>query len=453
MNYRFKAILTNNGWIENATVTVNDGGLIESIVVDKHQKSDGYVNGLALPGFQNAHSHAFQYGMAGLAELHPGNRSADDFWSWRSSMYEIALSISPEALYDVALLLYRQMLRHGYTSVAEFHYLHHDPSGNTYSNLAEMGERLVAAARQAGIKITLVPMFYQRGGFGKPAESNQRRFISSDLDAYMKLLDATRSVIKQYPDASLGMGVHSLRAVDGDLIRDCFQLRQNGIPFHIHIAEQLIEVSECEAFYGKRPVEWFLESCQPDHTTHLVHATHLSEAEVWGVAASGANVVLCPSTEANLGDGLFRFNDFKKAGGKWSIGTDSHIGLNPFEELRMLDYGQRLVTHRRNTFAQEDKPDSGFNAIEMSISAGRNAMGRTDHQLFDIDMPFDAVVIDADSPLLAGSSPGQWCSTMIYSCDVSDVLGTIVNGQWKFLREGYDVNPLTIKTLLKLRNP
>ncbi|MCA6075159.1 formimidoylglutamate deiminase [Fulvivirga sedimenti] len=451
MKYQFKALLTNHGWMENATITVDENGLIKSIATDEDKESNEGVNGLALPGFQNAHSHAFQYAMAGLAEVHPHHKSADDFWSWRNTMYEIALSISPDTLFEVALLLYRQMLRHGYTSVAEFHYLHHDPTGEPYSNLAEMGERLAAAAGQAGIKITLIPMFYQRGGFGKPAEKNQRRFISRDLDTYMKLLDASRSVIKQYAGATLGMGVHSLRAVDGDLIRECFQLRQNGIPFHIHIAEQLKEVSECEAFYGRRPVEWFLESCQPDHTTHLVHATHLTESEVWGIAASGANVVLCPSTEANLGDGLFRFHDFKMAGGKWSIGTDSHIGLNPFEELRMLDYGQRLISHRRNTFTLEDKADSGFNAIEMSISAGRLAMGRTDHQFFDIGMPFDAVVIDADSPLLAGSSPEQWCSTLIYTGDVSDVLGTIVNGQWKYHRESHDAFPKTVQTFLNLR--
>ncbi len=449
MKYRFRGLLTNDGWIQNASVNVDEEGIIKSII--ENDDSGEFVNGLALPGFQNAHSHAFQYAMAGIAEIHPAARAADDFWSWRNAMYDIALTISPSALYEVATVLYRQMLRHGYTSVAEFHYLHHDPNGNPYANISEMGEQLLAAAHEVGIKITLIPMFYQRGGFGKPAESGQRRFISENAEAYNRLLQATRDSVRNYPDARMGMGVHSLRAVDGDLIQEIFNNADPDLPLHIHISEQKKEVAECMAFYGRRPVEWLLENCNVNENVHLVHATHLSDDEVTGITQSGAHVVLCPSTEGNLGDGLFRFHDFKQAGGKWSIGTDSHIGLNPFEELRLLDYGQRLTTHSRNTFVLDGNPDSGRNAIDMALLSGRRAMGWKENEYFRIGNPLDAVVINAETPLLSGSVPGQWCSTIVYTSDASDVVGTLVNGRWSYRIGSHPDESTAIAVFQKLR--
>jgi formimidoylglutamate deiminase len=432
--YQFKGILTNEGWLENAMVSVNEEGNIVSMGSDTSTEVEN-VQGYALPGFQNAHSHAFQYAMAGLAELHEGTGVPDDFWSWRSAMYDLALQVSPEQLENIAAMLYAEMLRHGYTAVAEFHYVHHDKNGQAYGNLAELGERLVAAAKRTGIHITLVPIFYQKGGFGKPEEEKQRRFISKTIDDYYSLLESSERATKTYKNANLGLGIHSLRAVEPrDIISVC-QHFKNDKPFHFHVSEQLKEIEDCLAFHGKRPVEWLLNNADVNEHYHLVHATHLNDAEVKGIAEANANVVLCPSTEGNLGDGLFRFKDYQALNGSWSIGTDSHVGLNPLEELRLLDYGQRVITHKRNTYYEPSKGDSGFNAISMAWKAGRKAMGKSSETFFKVGESFDAVVVGANSPLIASSAPKHLCNTIVYSSDVSNMLGTIVNGQWK-VRDG-----------------
>ncbi|MBD3582859.1 formimidoylglutamate deiminase [Flavobacterium selenitireducens] len=423
----FKGLLTENGWLENAAVSIDANGKIESIAQNRLGEQ---VNGFALPGFQNAHSHAFQYAMAGLAELHEGTGVPDDFWSWRTAMYNLALTISPDQLEDIAAMLYAEMLRHGYTSVAEFHYLHHDKDGKPFANLSEMGERLVAAAKKTGIKITLVPMFYQQGGFGQPPVEKQQRFISSTLEDYLELLEATKRSVAACEGANWGTGIHSLRAVKPeDVVRLTNGMDQNQ-PFHIHVSEQLKEIEDCLAFHGKRPVQWLLDNCGVNSNYHLVHATHLDGAEVAEIAKSGANVVICPSTEGNLGDGLFRFEDYKNLGGKWSIGTDSHVGLNPFEELRILDYGQRLISHKRTTFYEPAKGDSGFNAIRSAWQSGRKAMGAQNETFFKVGDAFDAVVMDADSALAATASVKNLCNTFVYSADVSNILGTIASGKW-----------------------
>ena len=427
--YTFKGILTQDGWLENVTVKIDSLGNIISIEAHSTIQSE-QVDGYALPGFQNAHSHAFQYAMAGLAELHEGIGTPDDFWSWRNAMYNLALTVSPEQLEAIAAMLYTEMVRHGYTAVAEFHYLHHDKDGKAYSNLAELGERLVSAAQQAGIHITLVPMFYQQGGFGKPAEEKQRRFISKTIDDYYNLLESSEEATKNYKNANIGIGIHSLRAVKGEDIKTLCENLNGELPFHIHVSEQLKEIEDSIAFYGKRPIQWLLDNCNVDSNYHLVHATHLDDSEVKGIALSKANVVLCPSTEGNLGDGLFCFNDYKELGGNWSIGTDSHVGLNPFEELRILDYGQRLTTHKRNTFFNLNKGDSGFNAIEMAYKAGKKAMGKNNNAFFEVGQSFDAVVMNAQMPLIASSSTKNLCNTFVYSSDVSNILGTIINGEW-----------------------
>jgi formimidoylglutamate deiminase len=427
--YTFKGLLTENGWITNAVVSLDDLGSITAIKQGKTPEGE-YINGYALPGFQNAHSHAFQYAMAGLAELHTNSGAQDDFWSWRNAMYGLALTLSPEQMEAVATMLYSEMARHGYTAVAEFHYLHHDKDGSPYPNLAEMGTRLMAAAQKAGMRITLVPMFYQQGGFGQEPVERQKRFISHTLQDYYTLLESTIEAAKAFDNANVGIGIHSLRAVKPeDVIAVCNAL-DGSRPFHIHVSEQLKEIEDCVAFHGKRPVQWLLDNCPVDANYHLVHATHLDDSEVQGIAQSGAHVVLCPSTEGNLGDGLFRFEDYKNAGGNWSIGTDSHVGLNPLEELRILDYGQRLILHKRTSFVTPDNGDSGFNAIKMGWQAGRRAMGATYGAFFSEGQPFDAVVVNAASPLIATASEKNLCNTFVYAADVSDILGTIVSGKW-----------------------
>ena len=428
--YKLKGLLQNEKWISPAYVSVDNDGIIGSISesdsgLATHFDLDCY----AIPGFQNAHSHAFQYAMSGLAETHSTGKAPDDFWSWRDAMYKLALSISPDELESIATMLYSEMLRHGYTSVAEFHYVHHDKDGKQYANLSEMGERLVAAAKTTGISITLVPIFYQKGGFGKNPTDGQKRFISPTVDEYYKLLEASKNSCKHYTNANVAIGIHSMRGVEPTDIAEIAKNGPQDLPFHIHISEQLKEIEDSISYLGKRPVEWMLDNVEMSDRFHLVHATHLVDDEVSGLAKSGANVVICPSTEGNLGDGIFPLKKYQNYGGKWSIGTDSHVGLNPFEELRLLDYGQRLTSHKRNTYYSSQQGDSGRYAIEMALTSGRKAMNNFSTEFFKVGQSFNAVLMNAKSPLIATSSLQNLLSTFVYSTDTSMQYGTIANGK------------------------
>jgi len=421
-SFRFRALLQNDGWIENATVSLDDSGKIASISQEDLSEAE-FINGYALPAFQNAHSHAFQYAMAGLAENHTGE---DDFWSWREMMYRLAMNLSPDEMKAIAAMLYAELLRHGYSNVAEFHYVHHAQNGEPYNNLAEIGEALIEAAKEAGIKITLIPIFYQKGGFGIEPNERQKRFISKTFDDYAKLFEASREACKNYQGANIAVGVHSLRGVETqDVLRAVRDLPQD-IPFHLHISEQLKEVEDCLNFLGKRPVEWLLENVELNERFHLVHATHLTPEETQKLAETEANVVLCPSTEGNLGDGIFPLRKYQKSGGNWSIGTDSHIGLNPFEELRLLDYGQRLTSHKRNIFTE----NAGHFAITKATIAGRKAMNNFETQFFPVGTDFDACIIKADEPLIAQTNLQNLASTIIYTADSSQIQGTFVSGKF-----------------------
>jgi formimidoylglutamate deiminase len=423
----FPALLQKEGWLSSTYVGVDDAGLIkylsskapiETIAVES-------VQGFALPGFQNAHSHAFQYAMAGLAENHPIG-SQDDFWSWREAMYQCALAVDPDQAEAIAAMLYAEMVRVGYTHVAEFHYLHHDKNGKPYSNLAEMGERMISAAQKAGVKITLIPVFYQKGGFGLPPQERQRRFISQTVDSYFNLFEASEKIVKNISHASLGLSIHSLRAVDLKDIVTAINQAPATIPVHLHVAEQKKEIADCLAYCNKRPMQWLLENLNVNDRYNLVHSTHLDDDELNGLARSGATVVLCPSTEGNLGDGIFRMREYVKLGGRWCIGTDSHIGLSPMEEFRMIDYRQRLVSNQRNTF----EGDAAAYMINEEVTAGRKAMGLNSENHFEIGKPFDAVIYNSQSHLLAETSEKNRLATLLFTSDSSRILGTIVNGKW-----------------------
>ena len=427
-SYRFKALLQNRGWIENATVSLGASGEITALTQEKIPDSV-HIDGYAIPGFQNAHSHAFQYAMAGLAERHSAGREADDFWSWREAMYQLALNISPEQMKIIATMLYAEMLRNGFTSVAEFHYLHHDKNGKPYDNLAAMGEALIAAAKDAGIKITLIPIFYQKGGFGQPPSGRQLRFISNSFDDYQKLFEASVGVCRGYEGANVAVGIHSMRGVDHrDILRTAEEASQD-VPFHIHVSEQLKEVEDALSYLGKRPVEWLLDNIELTERFNLVHATHLTDDETERLAKTNSSVVLCPSTEGNLGDGIFPLRQFQSFGGEWSIGTDSHVGINPLEELRILDYGQRLTTHKRNTFIGDEIEESGLYAIIKATVAGRRAMNNFESEFFAVGASFDACIINADEPLLANVKTENLTSSILYSTDASQIYGTFVAGK------------------------
>ncbi|MFK8038864.1 MAG: formimidoylglutamate deiminase [Crocinitomicaceae bacterium] len=455
--FQFKGLLQHDKWISPAYVKVDENGDIISVSDDIDIEALPIkLNVYAIPGFQNAHSHAFQYAMAGLAETHKGGEKADDFWSWREAMYHLALSISPDDLEAIATMLYSEMLRHGYTSVAEFHYVHHQKDGQVFENLSEMGERLVLAAKKVGISITLVPIFYQKGGFGKPASSGQKRFISKDIDTYYKLLEASKKSAELYENANLAIGIHSMRGVEPELIKKVAAEGPQDLPFHIHISEQLKEIEDSIQYLGQRPVEWMLNEINLSDRYHLVHATHLVDDETAGIAKSGANVVLCPSTEGNLGDGIFPLKKFQNYDGKWSIGTDSHIGLNPFEELRILDYGQRLTSHTRNTFNSKSEGNSGEYAIKQSLIAGRKAMGNYNGDYFRVGEKLNAVLLDANHPLMSTASIDNLLNTMVYASDSSMQYGTIANGVL-LIRSGQHINQSEIysdfnKTIRRINN-
>jgi formimidoylglutamate deiminase len=451
----FDKILQNDGWKSNQLITTNAEGRITSIESANSANNATHITGLAIPGFQNAHSHGFQYAMAGLAEVHNISHTSDDFWSWRDAMYKLALSVNPDQMESIAAMLYAEMLRHGYTNVAEFHYVHHDKNGEHYHNLVEMGSRMIAGAKSAGIGITLVPIFYQKGGFGKAPTEGQKRFISPDIDSYLRLLESSSDACSNYEHANIGIGIHSMRGVEPKDIAEIAKSGPQDIPFHIHISEQLKEIEDSIAYLKKRPVEWMLDNVDMNDRFHLVHATHLTDSETQGIAQSKANVVICPSTEGNLGDGIFPLRDFQSYDGHWSIGTDSHVGLNPLEELRILDYGQRLITHKRNTFTSDQTGNSGEFAIQMATAAGRKAMNDFNSDYFKVGSILNTSVLERKSPLLSTCSDDNLASTIIYTSDAVQQQGTIANGMYMESGKcsGYEkIQSDFIATLNELKN-
>ncbi|MGB6145438.1 MAG: formimidoylglutamate deiminase, partial [Rhodanobacter sp.] len=344
-SYRAGRLWRDGEWQRDASFAVDAGGAL----VDA---SDGIetIGQWVLPGMPNLHSHAFQRAMAGLAERR--GRADDSFWSWREAMYGFAAVIDPESLQAIAAQIYVEMLKAGYTRVCEFHYLHHRPDGTPYAQAEAMSLALVEAAREAGIGLTLLPVLYMSGGFdGRALGERQRRF-GHDVDGYLRLLDTLQAHADR--DLRVGTALHSLRAVPEAALREVLaDSRVRRGPIHIHIAEQIGEVQDCLAIRGARPVEWLFDHAEVDARWCLVHATHLTEAETARIAASGAVAGLCPTTEANLGDGLFPLAAYLDAGGTFGIGSDSHISISPVEELRWLEYGQRLLTRRRNIAARQ----------------------------------------------------------------------------------------------------
>ncbi|MET0328195.1 MAG: formimidoylglutamate deiminase, partial [Luteimonas sp.] len=359
--------------------------------------------GWRLPGIANLHSHAFQRAMAGLAEVQTD--PADSFWTWRETMYRMAGRFDPDTLRAVATQLYVEMLEAGYTTVCEFHYLHHAPDGRAYAPATAMSDALIEAAHATGIRLALLPVLYMTGGFdGRALGERQRRF-GHDVDAYLRLSGDLHA--RQGDGLRVGCALHSLRAVPPQAMDAVLAGLPADARIHIHIAEQVPEVDECIAVRGARPVAWLLDHAAVDARWTLVHATHLDAAEVRGIARSGATVALCPTTEANLGDGLFPLRDYLDAGGGWGIGSDSHISVSPVEELRWLEYGQRLVTRRRNIAVGATTPSVGatlFAGVQASASASTGFVA-TD----------DAVVLDADAPLLAGATADDLLDRWVFA--------------------------------------
>lgn len=346
-------------WQHRCLLSVDSGGLIaalQSDVPDSAIPDDAIRLQTVIPGMPNLHSHAFQRAMAGRAEWRASD--GDSFWSWRDQMYRIARQISPEQMEAIATQLYLELRRSGYTRVCEFHYLHHDPDGRPYQPVTEMAEALIRAAQQAGIGLTLLPVLYSYAGFGqRPLGPEQNRFGMNTAE-YLSYLEALEPVAAA-AGCQLGVAFHSLRAVSISQIHQVLANTPADWPVHIHISEQMQEVNDCRQFSGQRPVEYLLDELPLSERWCLVHATHLDDHEVSAVARSGATVALCPTTEANLGDGLFRMLDYLSQGGRHGIGSDSQICRSACEELRWLEYGQRLIHQRRCLISSPTRPSTG----------------------------------------------------------------------------------------------
>ena len=371
----------------------------------------------SLPGIANLHSHAFQRAMAGLAEHQTD--PADSFWTWREVMYGLAQRFTPELLHAVAAQLYAEMLASGYTHVCEFHYLHHQADGSPHPNAAAMSEALLQAARETGIGITLLPVLYMQGGFdGRALNARQARFGHS-VEAYLKLFAHLQRF--EGEGVRLGCAFHSLRAVPEAAMQAVLQSLPGDCPIHIHIAEQLPEVEECVALRGARPVAWLLDHAEVDARWTLVHATHLDASEVARVAASGATVAICTTTEGNLGDGLFPFSDYVAAGGAWGVGSDSHISVSPVEELRWLEYGQRLITHRRNVASSAGQPSTGQNLLAATYASSARATGVTENR--------GLVTLDGDAAVFAGATAANVADRWVFSGNVPLVREVTVSGK------------------------
>ena len=366
-----RTALLPNGWAKNVRMSWADGRIIK-IEVEANQHPADEVHGSVLPGMTNLHSHAFQRAMAGLAETR--GAGADSFWSWRKLMYEFALKMSPDDIEAVAAQLYMEMLEKGFTRVGEFHYLHHDPDGRPYDNIAEHATRIAAASAETGIGLTLLPVFYAHAGFGSlPPHEGQRRFVNS-MSQFETLFAASAAAIAKLPGANIGIAPHSLRAVAPDELKTLIAMAR-GLPIHIHVAEQTQEVEDCLLWSGARPVQWLLDNALVAKNWCLIHATHMTDLEIRRLAQSGAVAGLCPITEANLGDGIFPAQAFLEAGGRFGVGSDSNVQISLPGELRQLEYSQRLQGRARNVLA-EPNASNGRYLYQQALHGGAAALGQ-----------------------------------------------------------------------------
>ena len=393
------SVLTPDGWRRDALLSISDG-CIAAIEAGCPPGDAARLPGPVLPGLVNAHSHAFQRAMAGLAER--AGPSTDSFWTWREVMYRFLAALTPEMVESIAAWLYMELLENGYTAIAEFHYLHHQPDGRPYADPAEMSRRHIAAAESAGLRLCLLPCFYATGNFGGAAPSpGQIRFLH-DVDGYLSLVD---SLPRQ------GAAIHSLRAATPDHIRALLPVL-SGRPIHMHIAEQPKEIADCLAWCGARPMEWLLDNIAVGPGWNLVHATHATAPELRALAARGAGIVLCPTTEANLGDGVPLLAVWQAAGGRIAIGGDSHVGLEAAAELRWLDYAQRLRRTGRNTLAAPPR-SSGRSLWDAAVAGGAAAIDAPIG--LAPGAPADFIVLDGGHPLLAGASGDLILDRLVYA--------------------------------------
>lgn len=423
--------LLPSGWARNVRFEVGASGLLEQVLPDAGSEGAERLHGPVLPGMPNLHSHAFQRAMAGLAEV-AGNPN-DSFWTWRELMYRLVGRLSPEQMEVIARQLYVEMLKAGYTAVAEFHYVHHDPAGRPYADPAELALCISRAARDSGIGLTLLPVLYSHAGFGGlPPNEGQRRFIHS-TDSYLTLQQRLREALPA--DQGLGLCFHSLRAVTPDQLATVLAAEDGARPIHIHIAEQQKEVDDCLAWSGRRPLQWLYEHAPVDPRWCLVHATHAEADEVQAMARSGAVAGLCLTTEANLGDGIFPAVDFLARGGRLGIGSDSHVSVSVVEELRWLEYGQRLRDQRRNRLHRPEQPQVGRTLFDAALAGGAQALGQPVGALA-VGSRADWIVLDGTDPYLATAEGDALLNRWLFAGGDRQVRDVMVGGRW-VVRNGH----------------
>jgi formimidoylglutamate deiminase len=425
---------TADGWREHVVLRADGDGVWSEVIagIATPPAAAQVLAGPLLPGLVNAHSHAFQRAFAGRAERR--DAESDDFWSWRDRMYRVALRISPAQLRDVAAQLYVELLKGGYTHVCEFHYLQHGLDGRPYDDPLEMSWALADAAAEAGIGLTLLPVLYERAGFAKPLRDDQRRFRTSAEQIWQA---ATTVAEARRPHVCAGLAIHSLRAASAESIGELARKAEGFAgPIHVHVAEQIAEVDDCVAVTGARPIEWLARERLLDARWQLVHATHSVPEEIDAVAKSGAGVVLCPTTEANLGDGLADLPGWLAAGVPLTIGSDSHVGREWREELRWLEYGQRLLRRQRNVAAAPETgaPASAERLFDRVLAGSAAAAGAPRWGLVP-GARADALVVDAHEDALLGVPPSHALDALVFSGPARSWRDVMVAGRW-VVRDG-----------------
>ena len=405
-----KQALMPNGWQCDIQIGIGADGQIGYVGPEKTK--DAQVLALVMPAPSNLHSHTFQRAMAGLTEAR-GPDGKDSFWTWRKLMYAFLESLNPDHIEAITAFAFMEMLEAGYAGVGEFHYLHHAQQGKPYANLSELGERIITAAQSTGIGLTLLPVLYQYGGLDKrPLQGGQLRF-GNNIDQFSNLYENLRkTVIQSHSDFTLGVAPHSLRAVDGDGLNATIEICPQG-PVHMHVAEQIIEVKEVEAALLARPVDWLLDNYSIDSRWCLIHCTQMSEQETRKLAKSSAVAGLCPITESNLGDGIFNGADYLEAGGRIGIGSDSNVHISFFEELKTLEYSQRLKNHGRAVLARQQH-SSGRVLFEEAVKGGAQAIKRNSGVISQ-GMLADLVGIEIDNQWICNRQGDTCLDSLIFS--------------------------------------
>ncbi len=412
--YARKALLPS-GWATGVRLRIS-AGRIETVEQGAGIQNDEIQAGIVIPGLCNAHSHAFQRALVGRTEQR-SPEGQDNFWTWRKAMYRLASQIDPDTLKVIASRVYAEMLAAGYTSVAEFHYLHHTGF-----------EAIISAAEETGIRLTFIPILYERAGFDNPTPDDVQKLFIMSFDEFVKIYEQSTSLASDR--IGFGVGIHSLRAVTKDSIDEISKFAESeNVPLHIHIAEQQREVDECLSHYKTRPARWLLDRYDVDTRWCLVHATHLEPDEISAIARSGAVVCLCPSTEANLGDGIFPLQTYLAEGGQMAIGSDSHITIDPFEELRWLEYGQRLTTQSRNV-SVFDGGHTGYALFDQAVTGGARASGQPTGRL-EAGGLADLIVLDDSDPMFAGHDQDTLLDSLVFSGYRVPIDRVMVNGEWR----------------------